>query len=160
MDWHSSRKLSISFIGYIGLVGEIDGRFRCHVVRVICHARVHPELSERGTALFGEEVLIAVAMLPVIGVLLTQSADDYKIEIVAFLQSLKGAGFVAGQNVAVEPPIYTPALLLQLFAKTPYPLVTVSGNAEFGAVVPMPSRLFVLSQNRLLSAAIAFALLN
>jgi putative ABC transport system substrate-binding protein len=40
--------------------------------------------------------------MPVIGVLLTQSADDYKIEIVAFLQSLKEAGFVPGQNVAVE----------------------------------------------------------
>jgi putative ABC transport system substrate-binding protein len=40
--------------------------------------------------------------MPVIGVLLTQSADDYRIEIVAFLQSLKEAGFVAGQNVAVE----------------------------------------------------------
>jgi putative ABC transport system substrate-binding protein len=40
--------------------------------------------------------------LPAVGVLLTQSADDYKIEIAAFLQSLKEAGFVAGQNVAVE----------------------------------------------------------
>src|SRR5271169_1780787 len=40
--------------------------------------------------------------MPVVGVLLTQSADDYKIEIVAFLQTLKEAGFVAGQNVAVE----------------------------------------------------------
>ena len=40
--------------------------------------------------------------MPVVGVLLTQSADDYKIEIAAFLQSLKEAGFVAGQNVAVE----------------------------------------------------------
>jgi putative ABC transport system substrate-binding protein len=40
--------------------------------------------------------------MPVIGVLLTQSANDYKIEIVAFLQSLKEAGFLTGQNVAVE----------------------------------------------------------
>jgi putative tryptophan/tyrosine transport system substrate-binding protein len=40
--------------------------------------------------------------LPVIGFLNTGSADDYKTEIVAFLQSLKEAGFVAGQNVAVE----------------------------------------------------------
>ena len=40
--------------------------------------------------------------MPVIGVLLTQSADDYKIEIAAFLQSLKEAGFAEGQNVAVE----------------------------------------------------------
>jgi putative ABC transport system substrate-binding protein len=42
------------------------------------------------------------AAMPVIGVLLTQSADDYKIEIAAFLQSLKEAGYVVGQNVAVE----------------------------------------------------------
>jgi putative ABC transport system substrate-binding protein len=42
------------------------------------------------------------AAVPVVGVLLTQSADDYKIEIAAFLQSLKEAGFVEGQNVAVE----------------------------------------------------------
>jgi putative tryptophan/tyrosine transport system substrate-binding protein len=40
--------------------------------------------------------------VPVIGVLLAQSTDDYKIEIAAFLQSLKEAGYVAGQNVAVE----------------------------------------------------------
>jgi putative tryptophan/tyrosine transport system substrate-binding protein len=40
--------------------------------------------------------------LPVIGVLLQQSADDYKIEIAAFLQSLREAGYVEGQNVAVE----------------------------------------------------------
>jgi putative ABC transport system substrate-binding protein len=41
--------------------------------------------------------------MPVIGVLLGQSADDYKFEeIAALLQSLKEAGFVAGQNVAVE----------------------------------------------------------
>jgi putative ABC transport system substrate-binding protein len=42
------------------------------------------------------------AAMPVVGVLLPQSADDYKIEIAAFLQSLKNTGFVAGQNVAVE----------------------------------------------------------
>jgi putative ABC transport system substrate-binding protein len=40
--------------------------------------------------------------MPVIGVLLTQSADDYNIEIAALLQGLKEAGFVAGQNVAIE----------------------------------------------------------
>jgi putative tryptophan/tyrosine transport system substrate-binding protein len=40
--------------------------------------------------------------MPVIGVLLPQSAGEYKIEIAAFLQTLKEAGFVAGQNVAVE----------------------------------------------------------
>jgi ABC-type uncharacterized transport system substrate-binding protein len=42
------------------------------------------------------------AAMPVIGVLLRQSADDYKIEIAALLQSLKEAGYVEGQNVAVE----------------------------------------------------------
>jgi putative ABC transport system substrate-binding protein len=41
-------------------------------------------------------------VVPVIGYLGSQSADDYKIEIAALLQSLKEAGFVAGQNVAVE----------------------------------------------------------
>ena len=40
--------------------------------------------------------------VPVVGVLLTQSADDYKIEIAAFLQSLKEASYVDGRNVAVE----------------------------------------------------------
>jgi len=40
--------------------------------------------------------------LPVVGVLLAQSAEDYKIEIAALLQSVKEAGFVAGQNMAVE----------------------------------------------------------
>src|ERR1700674_5111644 len=40
--------------------------------------------------------------LPVIGVLLAQSADDYKIEMAAFLQGLKETGYVVGQNVAVE----------------------------------------------------------
>jgi putative ABC transport system substrate-binding protein len=42
------------------------------------------------------------AAMPVIGYLGSQSADDYKIGIAALLQSLKEAGFVAGQNVAVE----------------------------------------------------------
>jgi putative ABC transport system substrate-binding protein len=41
-------------------------------------------------------------IMPVVGFLLSQSADDYKIEIAAFLQTLKEAGFVAGQTVAVE----------------------------------------------------------
>ena len=40
--------------------------------------------------------------MPVVGVLLALSADDYKIENAALLQSLKEAGFVVGQNVAVE----------------------------------------------------------
>ena len=40
--------------------------------------------------------------VPVIGVLVTQSADDYKTEIAAFLQGLKETGYVDGQNVAVE----------------------------------------------------------
>ena len=41
--------------------------------------------------------------LPVIGYLGAQSADDdYKNVTVQFLQGLKEAGYVAGQNVAVE----------------------------------------------------------
>jgi putative ABC transport system substrate-binding protein len=41
--------------------------------------------------------------MPVIGYLGAQSADDdYKIRIVPFLQGLKEAGYVEGQNVAVE----------------------------------------------------------
>jgi putative ABC transport system substrate-binding protein len=40
--------------------------------------------------------------LPVIGVLLTQSADDYRNFTVSFLQGLKETGYVVGQNAAVE----------------------------------------------------------
>jgi putative tryptophan/tyrosine transport system substrate-binding protein len=41
--------------------------------------------------------------MPVIGYLGAQSADDdYKNQTVPFLQGLKQAGYVAGQNVAVE----------------------------------------------------------
>jgi putative ABC transport system substrate-binding protein len=40
---------------------------------------------------------------PVIGFLSFQSSEaDYKVVTVAFLQGLKEAGFVEGQNVAVE----------------------------------------------------------
>ena len=40
--------------------------------------------------------------MPVIGYLNIQSADNYKFVTVPFLQSLKEAGFVEGQNVAIE----------------------------------------------------------
>ena len=40
--------------------------------------------------------------MPVVGFLSTQSADDPKNSIVAFLQGLKETGYVEGQNVAVE----------------------------------------------------------
>src|SRR5215467_4631341 len=40
--------------------------------------------------------------MPVIGFLSAQSADGSKNAIIAFLQGLKEAGFLAGQNVAVE----------------------------------------------------------
>jgi putative tryptophan/tyrosine transport system substrate-binding protein len=43
------------------------------------------------------------AVVPVIGYLGTQSADDdYKNVTVPFLQGLKEAGYVEGQNVAIE----------------------------------------------------------
>jgi putative ABC transport system substrate-binding protein len=42
------------------------------------------------------------AAVPVIGFLSTQSADGSKIVTVPFLQGLKEAGYVEGQNVAVE----------------------------------------------------------
>ena len=40
--------------------------------------------------------------VPVIGFLLTQSANDYKDVTIGFLQGLKETGYVEGQNVAVE----------------------------------------------------------
>jgi putative ABC transport system substrate-binding protein len=40
--------------------------------------------------------------MPVIGYLFTQSADDFRFITVQFLLGLKEAGYVAGQNVAVE----------------------------------------------------------
>jgi putative ABC transport system substrate-binding protein len=40
--------------------------------------------------------------VPVIGSLNIQSADNYKFVTIPFLQSLKEAGFVEGQNVAIE----------------------------------------------------------
>src|SRR6516162_1290467 len=40
--------------------------------------------------------------MPVIGFLISQSGDDSKNSIAAFLQSLKEAGYVEGQNVAVD----------------------------------------------------------
>ena len=44
------------------------------------------------------------AAMPVIGFLSIQSADlDYKDATVPFLQGLKEAGYVEGQNVAVCP---------------------------------------------------------
>ena len=42
------------------------------------------------------------AAMPVVGVLLLQSADDYKNVTRPFLQALKETGYVVGQNVAVE----------------------------------------------------------
>ena len=40
--------------------------------------------------------------MPVIGFLKDQSADNSKIETVAFLQGLKETGYVEGQNIVVE----------------------------------------------------------
>jgi putative ABC transport system substrate-binding protein len=55
-----------------------------------------------GSAAAWPVVARAQQPMPVVGVLLPQSAVDYKIEIVAFLQGLKETGYVEGQNVAVE----------------------------------------------------------
>jgi putative ABC transport system substrate-binding protein len=41
-------------------------------------------------------------VMPVIGFISAQSADDSRFAIVPFLQSLKEAGYVEGQNVAIE----------------------------------------------------------
>ena len=40
--------------------------------------------------------------MPVVGFLSSQSAEDSKFLIVRFLQGLKEAGYVEGQNVAIE----------------------------------------------------------
>jgi putative ABC transport system substrate-binding protein len=42
------------------------------------------------------------AVIPVIGYLSTQSTDEYKNITVPVLQGLKDAGYIVGQNVAVE----------------------------------------------------------
>jgi putative ABC transport system substrate-binding protein len=55
-----------------------------------------------GSAAAWPAVARAQQAVPVIGYLSTQSADDYKNITVPVLQGLKDAGYVEGQNVAVE----------------------------------------------------------
>jgi putative tryptophan/tyrosine transport system substrate-binding protein len=79
--------------------------------------------------------------MPVIGFLGAQSADDSKKFTVPFLQSLKEAGFVEGQNIAVEYRWAEnqfdrlPALAADLVRRRPpVPMrgeTTVSGNLEY-----------------------------
>jgi putative ABC transport system substrate-binding protein len=77
--------------------------------------------------------------IPVIGFLLPQSADDYKIEIVAFLQSLKETGYVVGQNVAVEYRYAenqferVPALVAELIRRRVAVIVTSATAAALAA---------------------------
>jgi putative ABC transport system substrate-binding protein len=93
--------------------------------------------------------------MPVIGLLSAQSADDdYKLRIVPFLQGLREAGYVEGQNVMVEyrsaenqydrlpalaadlvrrrvaviVPISTPAALAAKAATTTIPIFFVTGG--------------------------------
>jgi putative tryptophan/tyrosine transport system substrate-binding protein len=78
--------------------------------------------------------------MPVVGVLLMQSADDYKIEIATLLQSLKEAGFVAGQNVAVEyryaeNQLRLPVLVADLVRRRVAVIVAPSAAATLAAKV-------------------------
>jgi len=74
--------------------------------------------------------------MPVIGFLSAQSSgDDYKSRTVPYLQSLKEAGYVAGQNVAIEyrwaenQVDRLPALAAELVRRRVAVIVT-SGSAE------------------------------
>ena len=62
--------------------------------------------------------------VPMIGWLSSQSADDdHKYNIVAFLQGLKEAGYVEGQNVAIE----------YRWAENQYDRLPVRGAAQIGS---------------------------
>ena len=77
--------------------------------------------------------------MPVIGFLLSQSADDdYKNVTVPFLQGLKDTGYVEGQNVAIEyrwaenQPDRLPALAADLVRRR-VAVIVVSGTAALAA---------------------------
>ena len=74
--------------------------------------------------------------VPVIGWLSAQSAEgDYKVRAVSFLQGLKDAGYVEGQNVAVEyryaenQPDRLPALAVDLVRRQ-VAVIVAPGTAE------------------------------
>jgi putative tryptophan/tyrosine transport system substrate-binding protein len=78
--------------------------------------------------------------MPVIGYLGTQSADDdYKNVTVPFLQGLKEAGYVEGQNVAIEyrwaenQPDRLPALAADLVRRRVTVIVTRDTPATLAA---------------------------
>jgi putative tryptophan/tyrosine transport system substrate-binding protein len=76
------------------------------------------------------------AAMPVIGFLSAQSAFDDKMTIAPFLQSLKEAGYVEGQNVAVEyryaenQPDRLPVLAADLVRR--HPAVILAGGSAGG----------------------------
>ena len=78
--------------------------------------------------------------LPVIGYLGTQSADDeYKNLTIPFLQGLKEAGYVEGQNVAIEyrwaegQPDRLPALAADLVQRRVAVIVAAGEDATLAA---------------------------
>jgi putative tryptophan/tyrosine transport system substrate-binding protein len=80
------------------------------------------------------------AALPVIGYLSPQSAeDDYKERTVPFLQGLKEAGYVEGQNVAIEQRYAEnqldrpPALAADLVRRRVAVIVAIGGAAALAA---------------------------
>ena len=85
------------------------------------------------------------AAVPVIGYLGTQSADDeYKNLTIPFLQGLKEAGYVEGQNVAIEyrwaegQPDRLPALAGDLVRRRVAVLVAAGATAALAAKAATP----------------------
>jgi putative tryptophan/tyrosine transport system substrate-binding protein len=76
---------------------------------------------------------------PVIGFLGPQSADDSRIITVAFIQSLKEAGYVVGQNVAIEYRFADgqidrlPALAADLIRRRAAMIISVGAPAALAA---------------------------
>jgi ABC-type uncharacterized transport system substrate-binding protein len=115
---------------------------------------MHPPAVIAGLGSAAAWPLVARAQqpaMPVVGVLLPQSADDYKNEIVAFLQSLKEAGFVAGQNVAIEYHYAEnqfdrlPALAADLVRRLVAVIVTAGPEAALAAKAATTTRLAAAS---------------
>jgi hypothetical protein len=74
---------------------------------------------------------------PVIGYLGQQSADAYKNITAAFLQGLKEAGYLEGQNVAIEyrwaenQPDRLPVLATDLVRGPPFTVKGITGEPAF-----------------------------